>query len=165
MSAIADFRMIAVSKLKELSDKAEVKVEKGFFTNKTIDGYWAYLDSNSKKLGDFNYSGYIFADLLIFLAEGKGIDLLKGAYDDIANTISEKRQRSAIIFTHHHKQSYLDMLSPDRFTIEELITFNKSFSENDDPELARMELEGIKALRNSLELLTSEDHVILLTIG
>lgn len=165
MSAIADFRIISVSKLKELSDKSEVKVEKGFFSNKVIDGYWTYLDSNSKKLSDFNYSGYIFADLLIFLEEDKGIDFLQGAYDDIANTISEKRENSTIICTYQHRQAYLDKLSPDRFTLEELIAFNKSFSENDDPELARMEMEGIKALRDNLELLTSEDQVILLTIG
>jgi hypothetical protein len=139
MSAIADFRLIETSKLNELRDNAEIKVEKKLFSKKTIDNYWDYLNSNSKKLKDFGYSGYIFADLLIFLAESKGIDLLKSKYDDIANSIAERRQNSTIILTYDQRHAYLDKLNAEKFSTDELIAFNRDFSENDDPELAKAE--------------------------
>jgi hypothetical protein len=165
MSAVADFRLIETTKLNDLRDNAEVKIEKKLFSKKVIDTYWDYLESNAKKLKDFDYSGYVFADLLIFLLEKKGIDLLKGKHDDIANAIYEKRQNSMIILTYDHKRSYLDKLNPDNFTLEELIAFNKEFSEDDDPELAKAEVAGIKTLKENLELLSGNSHVVLLTIG
>ena len=165
MSAIADFRLFETSKFNELQDNAEIKVEKKLFGKKTIDNYWGYLDSNSKKLIDFEYSGYIFADLLIFLAENKGIDLLKSKYDAIADSIVEKRGTSTIILTYEQRHAYLDKLDADKFSVDELIAFNKGFSENDDPELAKAEIEGIKALRRSLEQLTSDNQVVLLSVA
>jgi hypothetical protein len=165
MSGIADFRLIESSRLNELRDKAEIRTEKKLFSSKTIDNYWDYLNSNSKKLKDFGYSGYIFANLLIFLAENKGIDLLKSKYDDTANAIAERRQNSTCIFTYDHRQAYLDKLDAGKFSKDELIAFNKDFSEDDDPELATAEIEGIKALRDSLAQLTGDDHVILLSVG
>lgn len=165
MSAIADFRLIETSKLNELREKAEIKIEKKLFSSKTIDNYWDYLNSNSKKLRDFAYSGYIFADLLIFLAEKKGVDLLKSKYDDIANSIVQRRQNSTIILTYEQRQAYLDKLNADEFKADELITINKHFSENDDPELAKAEIEGIRVLRDSLGQLTGDNQVVLLSVG
>lgn len=165
MSAVADFRLIETSKLNDLLDNAEIKIEKKLFSKKVIDNYWDYLNTNSKKLKDFDWSGYIFANLLVFLEEKKGIDLLKGKYDDIANAIVDKRQNSTFILTYDHKQKYLTNLSPDKFTLDELIEFNKDFSEEDDPELAKAEIEGVKALRDNLDLLTDDNHVILLSVG
>jgi hypothetical protein len=165
MSAVADFRLIETSKLSELRDNAEIRIEKKLFSKKTIDTYWDYLNSNSKKLKDFEYSGYIFADLLIFLVENKNIDLLKSRYDDIANSIVEKRQNSTIILTYDHRQAYLDKLTPDQFSADEIVAFNKDFSENDDLELVKAEIEGIKALRDVLDQLTGDDQVVLLSVG
>jgi len=164
MSAIADFRLIETSKLSALRDNAEIKIEKKLFSKKTIDNYWNYLNANSKKLRDFEYSGYIFANLLSFL-ETKGIDLLKSKYDDIADGIVERRQHSAIILTYDHRQAYLHQLNPDSFSLEELIAFNKDFSEEDDPELAKAEIEGIKMIQEGLKELTADNQVVLLNVG
>ena len=165
MSAIADFRLIETTKLNELRNNAEIKTQKNLLSKKTIDNYWDYLDSNSKKLKDFGYSGYIFANLLIYLAENKGIDLLKSMHDEIANSIAERRQNSTIILTYDQRKTYLNQLDADRFNLEELIAFNKDFSEDEDPELAKAEIEGIKALRDSLEQLQGDNHVVLLSVG
>ncbi len=165
MSAIADFRLIETSRLNELRDNAEVKIEKKLFSSKKIDNYWNYLNSNSKKLSDFEYSGYIFADLFIFLAENKGIDLLKTQYDDIANSIAESRQNSTFFLTYDQRQAYLGKLDVNMFSTDELIAFNSDFSGNDDPELAKAEIEGIRSLRDSLAQLTGDNHVILLSVG
>ncbi len=165
MSAIADFRIIEANKLDELKSVAEIKIKKGFFKKTIIDEYWNFLDSNSNKLSDFNKSGYIFGDLLIFLLENKGIDLLSSEYDNYANWISEKRENSTIIFTFKHKTEYLEKLNQKNFTEKELIEFNQEFSENSNPELAISELEGIKMIAKCLEGLKSEKEIILLNVG
>ena len=102
---------------------------------------------------------------MIFLAENKGIDLLKSKYDDIANSIVERRQNSTIILTYDQRQAYLDKLDSEKFNLDELIAFNKDFSENEDPELAKAEIEGIKALRDSLAQVTGDNQVVLLSVG
>ncbi len=165
MSAIAEFRLIEVSKLEELRSVAEIKVEKKLFSKKVIDNYWNFLNNNSKRLKDFNQSGYVFADLLIFLEENKGIDLFKGEYENIANEIAKKRENTTLVFSFDQKKRYLNDLDPEKFSLAELIEFNKGFSENDDPELAKAELEGIKLLRESLEQLSDNGHVIILSVG
>lgn len=151
--------------MNELRNNAEIKIERKLFSKKIIDNYWDYLNSNSKKLKEFQYSGYIFADLLIFLAENKAIDLLKSKYDDLASSIAAKRQNSTIILTYDQRQAYLDMLDPDKFSRDELIAFNKEFSENDDPEFANAQIDGIRALRDSLDQLIGDNYVILLSVG
>ncbi len=165
MSAIADFRKIETGKLSDLKNVAEIKIKKGFFKKTIIDEYWNFLDNNSKKLTDFGKSGYIFGDLLIFLMENKGIDLLSSEYDIISNWISEKRENSTIIFTHKHKTDYLEKLNLNNFTETELIEFNKEFSENDSRELAISELEGIKKIGECLDELKNKNEVILLNVG
>ncbi len=165
MSAIADFRIIDINKLESLKRVSEIIVKKNFFKKTIIDGYWDFLDSNSTKLGDFKWSGYIFADLLVFLQENKKIDLLISEYDEITNRISEKRGASILVFTLKHKQDYLDKLKLENFNEAELISFNKAFSENDDPELAKAEMDGIKAIRKGLMELDTEDKIVLLTVG
>lgn len=164
MSAIADFRMIETSALEELRNQAVVRFEKKLFSKKRIDNYWSYLNAHSKELKDFDGSGYVFADLLVFLKESKGIDLLTGEFEEVANAISADRQNSTIIFTFDHKQKYLKDMAPEKFTLEELIAFNKDFSEDDDPAPAAAELNGIKTLYNHLDLLTSSHQVILLSV-
>ncbi len=59
----------------------------------------------------------------------------------------------------------LTSMDADKFSTDELIAFNKDFSENDDPELAKAEIEGIKALQYSLDLLTGDNQVVLLSVG
>ena len=165
MSGIADFRIIKTDKLETLKGLSEIIVKKSFFKKTVIDGYWDFLDENSKKLEDFNWSGYIFANLLIFLQENKGIDLLTSEFDPIANWISEKRGVSVIIFTDKHKQLFMDKLVPENYNESELIAFNKEFSEDESPELAKAEMDGIKAIWNSMAELMDENEVVLLTVA
>lgn len=165
MAAIAAFRRIEVSKLEALRSVAEIKVEKKLFSKKVIDNYWNFLDNNSKRLKDFNGSGYVFADLFIFLDEHKGIHLLKGEHENISNEISKKRGNATFLFSFEQKKAYWNGLDSQHFSLAELIEFNKGFSENDDPELAEAELDGINLLRENLEQLTDTNHVIILSIG
>lgn len=165
MSAIADFRIIEINKLDALKEASEIIVKKSFFKKTVTDNYWSFLEDNSKKLKDFEWSGYIFGNLLIYLQENKNIDLLKSEYDSTANWISEKRGASLMIFTHNHKEAFLDKLNTKNFSMEELITFNKEFSEDDDPELAKAEIAGIDAIKASLEELIDDKKVVILNVG
>lgn len=76
MSAIADFRIIQTDKLDGLKESAEIIIKKGFFKKTVTDNYWSFLENNSSKLKDFERSGYLFTNLLLFLQENKEIDLL-----------------------------------------------------------------------------------------
>jgi hypothetical protein len=67
--------------------------------------------------------------------------------------------------TYEQRQAYLDKLDAGKFSTDELIAFNKDFSENEDPELAKGEIEGIRALRDSLDQLTGDNQVVLLSVG
>jgi len=165
MSAIADFRIIETSLLDELQDHAEIKVEKKLFGKKTTDKYWDFLNAHSRRLMDFKWSGHVFSDTLTFLDEKKGINLVKGKYDAIATDLVNKRQASVFILTYEQKQKYLDKLKAENYSIDELTAFNKKFSEQDDPELAKAEIEAIKFLRDNLELLTDDKHVVLLNVA
>lgn len=165
MSAIADFRIIETAKLDELLKAAEVKIEKKLFSKKVINKYGEYLDSTSRELIGFPWSGYIFADLMIFLQEKKGIDLLNSEYRTIADSVTERQRNATFILTYLHKEKYFNDLSPDKFTQEELMAFNKEFSEQDDPQLVKAEIAGIEALQKSLGLLTDQTRVIILSVG
>lgn len=165
MSAIADFRLVETSRLAEIKEAAEIKIKKGFLSKKTIDNYWSVVNSNSRKLRDFNASGYIFSNLLTFLQEKRGIKLMNGKHDNIANEIAEKRQNATFIFTYDHTKEHLNDLVVDNFSTDELIAFNKEFSAEDGLELAEAEMEGIKALRENLKLIIDDNHVVMLTVG
>jgi hypothetical protein len=165
MSAIADFRLIEISKLDELLEKSEVKIEKKLFSKKIDDNYWSYLSSLSPELIDFKWSGYIFANLLIFLNEKKGINLLQSEFDLTANSISERRQNSTMIFTSRHQKEYFDKLDLNNFTREELKQFNEEFSEEADDELVDAEISGIESLKKVLGFLDDDRHIILLNVG
>lgn len=154
MSAIAEFKLISVAKLPNLVKAADPGND---FHNIVLH--------DTKKLITFDWSGYIFADLLIFLQEKKNINLLEGEYDAIANQIAEKGQPSVFILTYEHKLKYASSLILENFSANELIEFNKDFSESDDPELAKAQLDGIAALKQSLDSITSSDFAVLLFIG
>lgn len=164
MSAIAELRLISVAKLANLVEAAEIKVQKGFLRKKIIDNFDSVVMHDTQKLIEFNRTGYVFADLLIFLQERKNINLLEGEYNAIADKLYEKRQQITFIFTYEHKLKYASLLSPQNFSSNELTEFNKDFSESDDPELASAQLEGIATLKESLNSIPSIDFAMLLFI-
>lgn len=163
MSSIATFHLLETANLSALQSNAEIKIEKTWLSKKTVDTYYSWLAANSREVIDFQASGHVFATLLSFLEE-KGIDLMS-EHREIAYDISQKRGDTNFILTHKHRQQYLDKLTPEQFTTEELLAFNIDFVEDDDPALVEGEILGIKAIRDSLTMLVDDSHVILLSIG
>ncbi len=165
MSAIASFYMLDTSQLDSLILNAEIIVKKGFFRKKVTDNYWAYLATNATALKSLDGSGYIYGNLLVYLQEEKNIDLLTSQYDNIVKELTDTRDASHFIFTHHHKLSYLAQLDPALFSLTAIQKFNQEFSEEGDEETAKLTIEAIKILHDNLSKIQHDSQVLLLIVG
>ena len=165
MSAIASFYLLDTSKLDDLKQNAEVIIKKGLFSKKVTDNYWDYLANNATELKSFDGSGYVYANLLVFLQEEKNIDLLTNQYDEVAKELVDKRGSSHFLFTHKQKDSFLTQLEPDLFSLTEIQKFNQDFSEEGDEEIAALTLDAIKLLHDNLSKVENDKKVLLLIVG
>lgn len=164
MSAIASFYILDTIKLDDLSKNAAIIVKKGFFSKKVTDNYWEYLANNAIELKSLEGSGYVYANLLVYLKEEKNIDLLTNQYDNIAKELVDKRGNSHFLFTNNPKSSFLQ-LKPDLFSLTEIQKFNQDFSEESDEETAKLTLDAIKLLQDNLEKIENDNQVLLLIVG
>ena len=165
MSAVASFYILDASKLDDLKLNAEIIIKKGLFSRKVIDNYWNYLSSNSIKLKSLDDSGYIFANLLVYLQEEKDIDLLTNEYDKIAKELVDKRGNSHFLFSHKQKDNFLTKLEPNLFPLAEIQKFNQEFSGEGNKKTAELTLHGIELLRDNLSKIQNENQVLLLIVG
>jgi len=165
MSAIASFYLLDTSKLDDLKENAEIIVKKSLFSKKLIDNYWEYLANNATELKSLDSSGYVYANLLVFLQDEKNIDLLTNQYDDTAKELVDKRGSSHFLFTHQQKKSFLPQLDPSLFSLIEIQNFNQEFSEEGDEETASLTLEAINLLHDNLGKVENESQVLLLIVG
>ena len=79
--------------------------------------------------------------------------------------IFRKRSKSTvIILTADEKEKYLDKLSPDNFSEEELREAYEDFTEEEEEEAGDMMLDAIAALFQSLQEVDA-DHVVVVTVG
>lgn len=164
MSAIAEFRLIPVHRLNELMDAATMKVEKSWFSTKVTDRYATFLQEASIAMDPFEYSGYVYAALLVFLKEQRKIDLFKNEYAAVSTELSARRKNTTLVLCARQFRDYAHELVPDQFTVGELMRFNEEFSEEDDPDLAAIQLEAIRILRSNLSKIPDDEHVAILTI-
>ncbi|WP_152270727.1 hypothetical protein [Agriterribacter humi] len=165
MSATASFYLLDTSKLDDLKNNAEIIVKKSLFNKKVIDNYWDYLANNATELKSLNGSGYVYANLLVYLQEEKNIDLLTNQYDDISKELVDKRGSSHFLFTNNQRNSFLTQLDPDLFTLTEIQKFNQEFSEEGDEETARLTLDAIKLLHDNLKSVQNDSQILLLIVG
>lgn len=107
----------------------------------------------------------MYGNLFVFLEENKGLDLLAGALEQIANELTEKRNCGHFLFTIEQKDKFYTELEPGRFSVEELRNFNEEFSGEPDEETAVLTKEAIKVLYNNLAKVEDEKQVLLLIVG
>ena len=165
MSAIASFYLIDTSKLDDLKHHAEIIVKKGLFSKKVTDNYWAYLANNATELKSLDGSGYVYANLLVFLQEEKNIDLLTNKYDETSKELVDKRGSSHFLFSYQQKNAFLTQLDPSLFSLTEIQKFNQDFSEEGDEETAALTLEAIRLLHDNLSKVKSDNEVLVLIVG
>lgn len=165
MSSIANFYLINVSKLDELKQHAEIIVKKTLFSKKTTDNYYDYLANNATPLKNFNASGHLYGNLLVFWDEERKMDLMNNEYNHIASELTEKRDCSNFIFTYNQKTTFLQRLDPANYSVKELQAFNADFSEDGDEETAQYTLEAIRVFHDNLNEIQNDQQVMLLIIG
>jgi hypothetical protein len=167
MSSVAAFHHIEVSKLAQLKEMAQIQptIEKKLFSKKFIDPYSDFFYDNALEFADYNWSGYAITFLVEFLLDKKEVDLGNGAYHDLAKFLSDSRECLILIFSKADKDKFLPHLDRSKYTAEELMEFNAEFADIPDIEFANAQLDGIDALRYSLETLNDDNLVVIITVG
>jgi hypothetical protein len=117
--------------------------------------YVSFLAANSSSVADYDWDGEAFGVLLPVLADDYDIDLEAGENEIVAD-ISEAVEATVIILTADEKEKYLDKLSPDNFSEEELREAYEDFTEEEE--------DAIAALFQSLQEVDA-DHVVVVTVG
>lgn len=125
--------------------------------------YMSFLAANGISVADYDWDGETFGVLLPVLAEDYDIDL-ETSENEVVADISESIEAMVFILTLDEKEKYLDRLSPDNFSEEELREAYEDFTEEEDEDAGEMMLDGIAALFQSLQEADS-DHVIVVTIA
>ena len=161
MSAIAEFIIIDNSKVKELREASIIKKN---WLGKRTDNFPAFLEANAKKRQQFSGYGYHYATLLVFLEEEKGIDLMQSDVDGLSDFLVEKRGHSILVFSPEHLKQKVEKISPEKFKEQELLVFNKNFSEDDDPNAGKELLAAIRLLNDNLKAL-KDNEILLLSVG
>lgn len=164
MSAIAEFKKIKVNKLEELKEVSKIIIKKGLFSKKVIDNYWSFLNENSESIIVFDINGYVYGNLMVFLEENE-IDLFNNEFKEISNYLSEQRNSSVFIFTYKQSNEILKKINQTEFSIDDLVNFNIEFSDENEPELAKTQIEALNTLKMSLQKLKNSEEVIILNIA
>ncbi len=125
--------------------------------------YISFLSANGSSVADYDWDGDTFNVLLPVLADDYDIDLETGENEIVAD-ISEAVESTVFILTADEKEKYLDRLSPDNFSEEELREVYEDFTEEEEEEAGDMMLDAINALFQSLQEVDA-DHVVVVTVG
>jgi hypothetical protein len=125
--------------------------------------YISFLAANGVSVADYDWDGETFGVLLPVLAEEYDIDL-ESSENEIVAEIAESVESTVFILTIGERDKYLEKLSPDNFSEEELREAYEDFTEEDDEEAGEMMLDAIGAIFQSLQEVDS-DHVVVVTAG
>jgi hypothetical protein len=153
MPATANFTRLARADLAELVEAA---------TDDDPQAFLAFLAANGTSVADYDWDGDVYGVLLPVLSEEYDIDL-ETSENEIVAEIAEYVQSTVFILTADDRQKYLDKLSPDNFSKDELREAYEDFAEEEDDEAGDMMLDAITALHQSLAEVDA-DHVVVVTI-
>ncbi|MDO3412497.1 hypothetical protein QWJ34_22220 [Saccharibacillus sp. CPCC 101409] len=155
MSLFAEFRLLPVDRLDELERHADVEAE-GFAE------FGAFVESHSRRLSDYDGSGYVYSTLLEYLFEQQ-IDLEESAFGELAARLSGWRYSLCLLLTEEHKREYLEMLNPDNFDPVELGCFYNDFNDTQSTDMGGPMLEATRVLHRNLREVGPET-VLMLTL-
>jgi hypothetical protein len=161
MSAVASFILLPTSALGELRDAA---VPKKRFFGGFKDGLPEFLAKRGKEVAQYAWSGYVLATLLPYLAQKKQIVLMKPDYEDLGAFMSKTRNSSVFVFSSVQKDAALEKLSNGTFSAEEMRDYFNNFNASNEKEIGQAMLDGIEAIKCSLEQIDASS-VVLLMIG
>jgi hypothetical protein len=154
MPATANFTRLARADLAELIEAAN---------DDDPAAFQSFLAANGTSVADYDWDGEALGVLLPVLSEEYDIDLETSENETVA-VIAETIESTVLILTAEDRQKYLEKLSPDNFTAEDLREAYEEFTEEEEEDAGEMMLEGIAALYTSLTEVDA-DHVVVVTIG
>jgi hypothetical protein len=125
--------------------------------------YISFLAANGTSVADYDWDGEVFEVLLPVLADEYDIDLETGENEVVAD-ISEAVESTVFILTLDEREKYLEKLSPDNFSDEELREAYEDFTDDEEEEAGDMMLDAVTALFQSLQEVDA-DHVVVVTVG
>jgi len=159
MSAIARFTLLSKENLDGLRESS---LPTKRLIGKPVDKYWNFLNINGEEVVDYQWSGYVLATLLPYLAEIHNIDLMGSEFDTLAGFLSETRSATHFIFTNSHKNSFLKKLENEYSEVELEKYFNE-FNGTNEKGVGTSMLDGIRAFHECLTRV-DDDNVIIFSI-
>ena len=132
------------------------------FLRRPLDNYHPFLEEEAQRLAPFEGDGFLFAVLLPYLDE-RGLKLLDSDFKALAETLSEARGATHLVFTLRHREDCLSALDPSNFQEADLRAYYEAFNEEPSPEAGAAMLEAIAVLRENLARV-DEGSIILLAI-
>jgi hypothetical protein len=158
MSAIAAFILLpkrALPKLQSVLSTAGRDWRAG-------EAAYRYMQGHGREVGNFRASGWVLSTALMYLGEhGVGLET---AYSEIVDGLSAAGFTYALIWDAATRERYLPMVAEETFDAAGLGQYYNAFNEVDEPGVGLAMLEGVRAIRRSLEAL-DENAVVILTIG
>lgn len=112
---------------------------------------------------EFDGNAEIFPVLLSILTEDYDIDL-ETSENAIVSELAEICTSLVFILTTEEQEKYLDMLTPEQFSAEDLADAYEDFTEDDEEGAGAAMLAGIAALHQALSEVDDE-HVVVVTVG
>jgi hypothetical protein len=125
--------------------------------------YISFLAANGTSVADYDWDGEAFGVLLPVLADEYDIDL-ETSENEVVADISESVESLVFILTLDDREKYLEKLSPDKFSEEELREAYEDFTEEEDEDAGAMLLDALAAIFQSLQEVDA-DHVVVVTVG
>jgi hypothetical protein len=160
VSSIAVFTRLPSTSLHGLREAA---VPRKRFLFGESDRFPGFLARYGQKIASYSFHGIFLATLLSLLEEKGGIDLMTSEHDELARSLTNTRGSSIFILTSSHRR-FAEYLRKDVYSADELRLYFEEFNGHVEPAAGDALLEGIEALRTSIEA-TDDDHVVMLAIG
>lgn len=151
MSAIAKFILLPTESLKQFRGCSHLEL-------------WDYIDEFGTVIVDFNWSGFVFNYLLVYLEEERKIDLLQSSDLACYSCFAEARGLADIILDNDIKQKYYSLLEPAKFRKNELAEYVLKQEDMDKSDAGNAMMDGVCAIYKSLGKV-NEETIVLLHIG
>ena len=161
MSAIASFVMLPLAALDDLRQIAKPTKK---LLGKPKDEYWVFLRQKGRVVAEYGWSGYVLGTVLCWLRDEHHVDLMDSPHNELANFLTKARGSSHSIFTNDHKLRFLKRLDPSRLSVETLRDYYNKFNGTNEPDAGTPMVDGVAAIRESLEAV-DDKSVVLLIIG
>lgn len=165
MSAIASFYLVRKADVEQLKRLAPEPVGRGA-GGKWHDPYWEFLFAHGRELEQFESSGYVMLDVILFLDSRSA--KLEEYYDKpLSDLFCKARGSSTLVFEAGSANKLAQLIGsnmPDEKALEAFLSSPDMVSPVEGDSSAASALDGLQILKRWLSQI-DEEHIGLLSIG